>query len=156
MNDFEKSLTVMKDLFGRDYPIALATSKDNVPSLRVVDIYYEDGAFYVVTYRNSQKVQEILTNPSVALCNEFYRFTGKAYDIGHPLEDKNKALREKLMVVFEPWYFAHNNEGDENMCYVRIDLETGFFHKDKVGYRVDFMSKTAESFPFDIGDGPEI
>ena len=35
------------------------------------------------------------------------------------------------------------------MCYVKIELEEGFFYKDKIGYKVNFKLKEAEQFPFD-------
>ncbi|WP_010077397.1 hypothetical protein [Clostridium cellulovorans] len=87
------------------------------------------------------------------MCNKLYRFIGTAYNIGHPLLEENQAIREKLIKVFEPWYFAHNNENDENMCYVKIELKQGFFYKYGTGYKVDFENKKAEEFPFtfDIG-----
>ena len=85
---------------------------------------------------------------NIALCNNFHTFKGKACNAGHPLKEENKAIREKLIRVFEPWYFAHNDENDEHMCYVKIVPESGVFHKDGTGYRVDFIGKTAEEFPF--------
>jgi len=148
MGDYEKAMKVMKELFARDYQFALATVKDNIPSVRFVDTYYEDGSFYVVTYSLSQKVQALTANSHVSLCNDMYRFNGNAYNIGHPLLPENAPIRLKLIKEFEPWYFAHNNENDEHMCYVRIDLKDGFFYKDGTGYKVDFIEKMAEQFPF--------
>jgi hypothetical protein len=78
------------------------------------------------------------------------RFNGKAYDMGHPLKEENLEIRRELIKVFEPWYFAHNDENDENMCYVRIDLESGFFNKDGKAYKVDFINKTTSVFPFEV------
>ena len=122
MNVYEKSIHVMNELFARDYQFAMATVKDNTPSVRFVDTFYESGSFYVVTHSKSQKVQELKINNQVSLCNKLYRFSGSGYNIGHPLLTENRAIREKLIKVFEPWYFAHNNENDENMCYVKIEL----------------------------------
>ncbi|MBU5427633.1 pyridoxamine 5'-phosphate oxidase family protein [Tissierella pigra] len=150
MNTHEKAIEVMKELFAKDCQFSMATVKDNVPSVRVVDTFYEDNSFYVVTYSKTQKVQELKNNSPVALCNEFYRFSGNGYNIGYPLLTENKEIREKLIKVFEPWYFAHNNENDEDMCYVRIELNEGFFYKDGVGYKVNFKTKEAKQFPFDI------
>lgn len=39
------------------------------------------------------------------------------------------SLIEKLISAFKPWYFKHNNENDENMCYIKIELTNGFFIK---------------------------
>ncbi|MDF2567731.1 MAG: hypothetical protein K0R90_1187 [Oscillospiraceae bacterium] len=33
-------------------------------------------------------------------------------------------------------------------CYIKIELDHGFFYKDGTGYRVDFMNKKVEAFPF--------
>jgi len=150
MDTYEKVLQVMNELFARDYQFAMATVKGNTPSVRFVDTFFEDDSFYVVTYLKSQKVQELIENSQVSLCNKLYRFSGNAYNIGHPLLEENKPIREKLIKVFEPWYFAHNNENDENMCYVKIELKEGFFYKDGIGYKVNFQLKEAEQFPFEF------
>ena len=151
MKIYEKAMSVMNELFAKDYQFAIATTKDNIPSVRFVDTYFEDNSFYVVTYSNSQKVQELEINSDVSLCNGFYRFTGNAYNIGHPLLSENRELREKLIKIFEPWYFAHNNENHETMCYVKIELKEGFFYKDGLGYKVNFQLREAEEFPFNLG-----
>lgn len=148
MSTYEKALQVMSELFAKDDQFAMATVKGDTPSVRLVDTFYDEGSFYVVTYSSSQKVQELNDNSQVALCNMLYRFQGNAYNIGHPSLPENREIREKLIVVFEPWYFEHNNENDENMCYLKIELDEGFFYKDGVGYKLNFNSMKAEEFPF--------
>lgn len=148
MNVYEKSIEVLTELFNRDFTFSLATVKGDMPAVRVVDTYYDNGAFWVVTYANSNKVNEIIANPRVALCNNLYSFKGKAFNVGHPLDKKNQEIREKLIEAFKPWYFAHNNENDENMCFVKVELEYGFFYKNGKGYKVEFIDKNAEEFPF--------
>ncbi|MDD3213403.1 MAG: pyridoxamine 5'-phosphate oxidase family protein [Eubacteriales bacterium] len=149
MDSYQNALTVMNTLFAKDYQFALATTHGSVPSLRYVDACYIDGYFYVVTYATSQKAREIADNPSVALCSRtLYSFRGSAENIGHPLKPENQAIRARLINAFEPWYFRHNDEGNESMCYLRITPETGFFHLDGTGYEVDFQNRTAKEFPF--------
>ena len=148
MNAYEEGLGVLDTLFARDYQFALATSNNNIPAVRFIDTFYDNRAFYIVTYGKSDKVKEIEQNPVVSLSKDLYRFTGIARNIGHPLLTENLKIREKLIKVFEPWYFAHNNENDENMCYIRVDLNQGLFYKDGTGYKVNFENKTAEKFPF--------
>lgn len=149
MTDFEKAIEVMKQLFSRDYQFALATCNNNIPSLRFVDTYFDGEAFYVVTYALSQKIRDIACNSNVALCGrKAYSFSGIADNIGHPLLPENAEIRNTLIKVFEPWYFKANNEGDNNMCYVKIVPTTGFFYKDGTGYRMNFTEKTVETFPF--------
>lgn len=41
---------IMDEMFGKDNIIALATIKDGEPYVRNVDGFYQDGAFYVITY----------------------------------------------------------------------------------------------------------
>ena len=100
----------------------------------MIDTFYDNGAFYTVTYVNSLKVKEIEANEKVALCSHAHRFVGIAHNIGHPLMPNNSTIREKLMKFFAPWYFKHNNEKDAAMCYVKIELQHGFFYKNGTGY----------------------
>ncbi len=149
INDFENAIRIMKDLFSKDYQFALSTSKNNIPSSRFIDTYFDGDSFYIVTYRLSQKVTEITSNPNVSLCSrKMHAFSGQAYNIGHPLITENAEIRKTLIKAFEPWYFKHNNEDDENMCYIKIHPTTGFFHKEGTGYKINFTEKTVLSFPF--------
>jgi hypothetical protein len=149
MDAYENALRTMDALLAKDCQFALATAEDGVPSLRYVDTFFDGGCFYVVTYAKSRKVREIEKNPSVALCDRrLFSFSGKAYNIGHPLKPENLAVREKIAEAFKIWYFRHNDEADEAMCYLRIEPENGFFHADGTGYKMNFTGKTAETFPF--------
>ncbi len=149
MTNFENAISVMKDLFGRDYQFALSTAKNDIPSSRFVDTYFDGESFYIVTYKLSQKVTEIISNPNISLCSrKMHTFSGQAYNIGHPLVAENAEIRKNLIKAFEPWYFKHNNEADENMCYIKINPTTGFFHKDGTGYKINFVDKTVSTFPF--------
>ena len=131
MTDFENAVCVMKERFGRDYQFALSTCVDNIPSSRFVDTYFDGESFYI------------------SLCSrQMNAFSGKAHIIGHPLDPENAQIRSELIKVFEPWYFKHNNEADENMCYIRIDPTAGFFHQDGTGYQINFTEKTVRAFPF--------
>lgn len=150
MDTYKKALEVMEELFAKDMQFAMATVTANKPSIRIVDTYYDSGSFFVVTYAQTQKVLELTENPMVALCSERYRFEGNAINLGHPLKSENQEIREKLIKVFEPWYFAHNNEEDDQMCYVKIELGAGFFYKEGRGYKVNFKTSEAEDFPFDF------
>lgn len=149
MAEYESALAIMHELFTKDYQFALATVSDNIPSLRYVDTYFDGEAFYIATYDKSQKVKEITENPHVSLCaRKGYAFSGFAENRGHPLAPQNQAIREHLTKAFSAWYFAHNNENDEHMCYVRVVPTTGFFHHNGTGYKVDFKEHTVLTFPF--------
>lgn len=149
MDEYRQCLEVMKELFSKDLTYSFATVKDNVPSLRVIDAYYDNEAFWIVTYSQSRKVIEIENNPHAALCNNLYSFQGKAFNAGHPLNENNKEIREKIIKVFHSWYFDHNDENDEHMCYVKFVPQRGFFYKNGTGYKPDFIHKKVEKFPFE-------
>lgn len=72
MTTYEKSLNVLEELFAKDCQFALATSNDNLPSVRFVDTFYNNGAFYIVTYAKSQKVKDIEKNPEISMCCKLY------------------------------------------------------------------------------------
>ena len=151
MSTYDQSLHVMNDLFANDCQFSLATANGSVPSVRIVDTFYDDGAFYVVAHASTQKVKEITVNENAALCHNLYRFSSKAQNIGHPLLPQNADIRAKLTKAFASWYFKHNNEQDKKMCYIRIALTSGFFYKDGTGYAVDFAQQSADIFPFEFG-----
>ena len=65
MNDAfpAKAREIMNARFGRDTVIALATVDGNIPSVRAVNAYYEDKAFYIVTYALSCKMKQLQKKP---------------------------------------------------------------------------------------------
>ena len=46
---------IMIERFGKDTVIALATVEQEMPYVRNVNAYYEDGSFYIITYALSNK-----------------------------------------------------------------------------------------------------
>ena len=59
---------LMDRRFGHDNLIAIATECDHTPYVRAVNTYYEDGSFYVITHALSGKMQQLSTNPKIAIC----------------------------------------------------------------------------------------
>ena len=45
---------IMRERFGKDNVIALATEENGVPYVRYVNAYYENDCFYVITYALSK------------------------------------------------------------------------------------------------------
>lgn len=52
----EEAEKIMTERFGKDTVIALATVENEIPYVRYVNAYYENGAFYVITYALSNKI----------------------------------------------------------------------------------------------------
>ena len=117
---------IMDMRFGCDSLIALATVEGNVPSVRAVNAYYEDGCFYVVTYALSGKMKHIAVNPAVGICGEWFTGHGIAESLGHVLDESNAGMMSKLRAVFDEWYTnGHVDEADPNTVLLRIRLTDG-------------------------------
>ena len=130
---------IMLERFGKDSLIALATSENNVPSVRTVDAVYIDGAFYVVTYTLSGKMQQIAKNPVVAVSGDWFTAHGVGENLGHVLLDENRAVMEILRSAFAAWYDnGHVNEADPNTCLLKIRLTDGVLFANGARYDIDF------------------
>lgn len=155
--NYLEGMNLLEERFGngKDNIISLATislkNDENglpVPAVREVDAYYEDGAFYVVTYGKSNKVKEIEANPNVSIAGSFSDFHsyGICKNLGWALDPKNAEIREKMKKVFAEWYEDANDESDPNCCYIAIYLTKGVFrinHGQKY-YIYDFVNKNVE------------
>ena len=139
MTEHKKALAIMDDRFGRDRMISLATSVDDLPSVREVNGYYRDGSFYIITHALSAKMEQIARNPRVALSGEWFSGHGLAENLGHVLKEENRELMSTLRQVFSSWYHnGHVDETDPNTCILRVCLTDAVLWKDGVRYKMDF------------------
>ena len=130
---------ILSDRFGKDSLIALATVEDGIPHVRTVDAVYIDGAFYVVTYALSGKMQQIAKNPTVAISGEWFTAHGVGENLGHVLLPENKAVMDILRRAFAAWYDnGHTNEADPNTCLLKISLTDGVLFSDGTRYDIEF------------------
>jgi Pyridoxamine 5''-phosphate oxidase. len=90
---------IMKERFGHDNVVALATQCGGMPYVRYVNAYYEDGSFYVITYVLSEKMRHIGETPIVAIAGEWFNGHGVAENLGWFSAEKNRAVAEKLRRV---------------------------------------------------------
>ena len=74
---------IMIERFGKDTVIALATVEGGVPYVRSVNAYYENGAFYIITYALSNKMRQIENNPIVAISGEWFTAHGNGINLGY-------------------------------------------------------------------------
>lgn len=125
---------IMAERFGKDTLIALATVENDVPYVRNVNAYYENGAFYVITFRLSNKMKQIARNPLVAIAGEWFTAHGKGVDLGYFGKEENRGIADKLKSAFAEWlYNGHNDFDDENTVILRVELTDGllFSHGTK-------------------------
>lgn len=139
MRNNECTDAILRERFGKDSLIALATVEDGVPSVRTVDGVYIDGAFYVVTYLLSEKIRHIAKNPRVAVCGEWFTAHGIGENLGYVLLEENRAVMEILRAAFAAWYDnGHTNEADPNTCLLKIRLTDGVLFSDGTRYEITF------------------
>ena len=122
----EEAKKTMKERFGKDAVMALATMENGMPSVRYVNAYYEDGAFYIITNARSGKMRQIKKEPRVALAGEWFTAHGMGIDVGEFVKEENRGGAEKLKQVFSQWIDnGHNDLGDENTIILCVKLTDG-------------------------------
>jgi len=122
----EQAEKVMKERFGKDTVIALATVENEIPYVRYVNAYYENGAFYIITYALSGKMKQLEKNPSVAVAGEWFTAHGKGVNLGYFGKKENCVIAEKLKKAFVAWIDnGHNDFEDENTIILRVELTDG-------------------------------
>lgn len=117
---------LMQERFGHDNVMALATVDGVQPWVRYVNAYYEDGAFYTITYALSNKMQQLQKNPALALAGEWFTAQGVGESLGFVGKVDNLALTQKLRQVFSAWIDnGHTNFADENTVILCVRLTSG-------------------------------
>lgn len=117
---------IMIERFGKDTVIALATVEDGVPYVRSVNAYYENGAFYIITYALSNKMRQIENNPIVAISGEWFTAHGNSISLGYFKREENQLIAEKLKNAFAEWIDnGHNDFDDENTIILCVKLTDG-------------------------------
>ena len=135
----EEGLKVMQERFGKDNIIVLGTIDGEYPAVRQVNGYYEDGAFYIITYALSNKMKQIGVNSNVSVCAEWFSGKGKAVNMGYFGKEENREMAEKLRKAFASWIDnGHNNFDDENTIILKIDLLDCVLFSHGTRYEINF------------------
>jgi general stress protein 26 len=131
---------IMNERFGHDTLLSLATVDSGIPNVRIVNSYYEDGSFYVITYALSHKMKQINKNSAVAVCGEWFSAHGIGENLGHILKKENEEIADKLRQAFAEWYSnGHTDENDTHTCILRIKLTDGILFHHGVKYNINFI-----------------
>lgn len=130
---------ILMERFGKDSLIALATVEDGIPNVRTVDSFYENGAFYILTYALSNKMKQIKNNSAVAISGECFTAHGIGRNLGWFCKKENEQIANKMKTLFSEWINnGHNNFQDENTCILRIELTDGVLFSEGNRYDIDF------------------
>lgn len=104
-----------------------------------VNAYYENGAFYVITYGLSNKMKQIEKNPIVAISGEWFTAHGEGINLGYFNKDENVKIAQTLRIVFAEWIDnGHNDFNDVNTCILCIKLKDGLLLSHGTRYDIDF------------------
>lgn len=135
----KKAEAIMAERFGKDNIISLATSADDIPYVRSVNAFYDNKAFYVITYGLSNKIKQIEKNPVVAISGEWFSAHGKGMNLGYFGKDENAEIAKKLREAFAEWIDnGHNDFSDQNTCILCIELTDGVLFSNGTRYDIDF------------------
>lgn len=138
----EKTKQIMNERFGKDSIIALATVENCIPYVRNVNAYYENGAFYVITYGLSDKMKQIDKNPVAAVAGEWFTAHGEGVNMGYFGKPENSEIAGKLKKVFAEWIDnGHNDFSDVNTCILRIKLTDGVILSHGTRIEIDFTAE---------------
>ena len=130
---------IMVERFGKDNVIALATVENGIPYVRNVNAYYENKAFYIITYALSNKMRQIRDSPVVAISGEWFTAHGEGVNLGYFGKVENTEIAEKLRVAFASWIDnGHNDFSDENTCILCIRLTDGLLLSHGTRFDIDF------------------
>ena len=131
--------SLMIERFGHDGILSLATSAKDIPSVRYVNAFYDDGAFYVLTYALSGKIRQIGENPNVALAGDWFTARGEGVNLGFFGREENQEIAEKMKRVFAEWIGnGHSDLSDENTVILKIRLTTGVLMSHGTRYDLVF------------------
>ncbi len=139
METTNKMESIMMERFHKDSVIALATLDGNIPCVRFVNGYYEEGAFYVITHALSSKMKQIEQNPVVAISGEWFTGHGKGMNLGYFGSKENEAIADKLKSVFAEWIDnGHTDFSDINTCILCIQLTDGILLSHGTPYEMQW------------------
>ena len=120
-DDFERIMREQRE-------IALATTTDGLPHVRIVNFYYtpEEHCVYFATFKGNEKVVEIAANPNIAFTtvphngtNEHVRASGRAVKSARTVYDLAAFFAAKI-----PRYQETIDAVGDDLILYEISLDT--------------------------------
>ena len=106
-----------------------------MPYVRYVNAYYENDAFYIITYALSNKMKHIENNSNVAIAGDWFTAHGKGINMGYFGKKENVVIADKLKKAFAQWIDnGHNNFDDENTVILCVELTDGLLYSHGTKY----------------------
>lgn len=130
---------ILRERFGHDVLISLATAAQGIPSVRTMNAYYENGCFYAITHAQSAKMRQIAQNPIVAIAGDWFTAHGVAESLGWFGAERNRGIALTLQAAFQQWIDnGHSDLQDENTVILRVRLTDGVLFSHGTRYDLAF------------------
>jgi len=98
----------------------LATSKDNHVTARRMRLIPDGLTLYAYTDSRSLKIDQIKSNPYVAVVAGFIQIEAIAELCGHPLKPENNAYIEAYVRKLPEWYEKHEKPAFESVDHLEL------------------------------------
>ena len=101
---------IMRERFGKDSIIALATVEGSMPCVRNVDAYYENGAFYIITHALSNKMKQLAQNPNAAIAGDWFTAHGTGASLGTVSCSRTERDMTLTLLTKQHWHLSINHQ----------------------------------------------
>ena len=143
MNQYDEAIKILAGRFSGDHLISVATVEGTRPYVRTVNAYYEEGAFYIVTYTLSNKMKQIENMPEVAVCGEWFTAHGIGEKLGYVRNECNDEIMARIRNALSEWYGnGQVDENDGHTSLLRIRLTDGVLFHEGTRYVLEFKNQT--------------
>ncbi len=143
VNYFDRGVEVLRENFGHMVEMCLASTSNNMISIRDLHAIFTDGKMYVLSKVGNKLMRDIEVCPNVALCHGASSMQGVATSVGHPCEQQNAELRKMLKRQFGLDYSEYVEESNPDMRIVEITLTHAETYTRYHHYEIDFANSTA-------------
>jgi uncharacterized pyridoxamine 5'-phosphate oxidase family protein len=129
-NIMSQNLTKFNNIMNRSAEIALATSVDNMPRVRVVNFVYDGntpGVVYFSTNLRSAKVLDFRENNHVAFTTfekDYVRVRSAVVEAS----GRDKEELRNLMIKKLPWFEEIFEKAREHLAFYEIHFDTAAVH----------------------------
>jgi general stress protein 26 len=135
----EINYNILKDkavqFLGAQKFLVLATSSDDRVTARTMGYVNKGLTIYFQTERNSLKIEQIETNPNVALCGANVQIEGIAKIRNHPFDPSNKEFIELFKKKYTLAFNTYSHLKNEIVIEVEARLITFWKYIDDKPFR---------------------
>ncbi len=150
--DWQEACALLKEKLGDYKVMALATSRHDHPTVRLVSCIFYNDKVYFKTDKNFRKTRMLLDNPQAALCVGGVQLEGTVENLGLVADEPGQIFAEKYERYLKHSYNAYAHTDTEILiCFtprfaeIWDDDEAGNAHQ----IYMYFDEKRTEFIPYD-------